>query len=54
MEPITQALDKLQGELSVESHFGAVLPKIFVIMRMLDSFTPTHAVSLVSALQTSL
>ena len=54
--PITQALDKMQGENTVESYFGSILPTLCVIglQRKLASFTPTHTASLVSALQTGL
>jgi len=54
MKPITQALDKMQGENTVESYFGSILPALCVIQRKLASFTPTHTASLVSALQTGL
>jgi hypothetical protein len=54
MRPISQALDKLQGENTVESYFGSVLPTISAVQRKLSSFTSTHASSLVSALQTGI
>ena len=51
MTPITTALDKLQGESTTESHFGAILPTLTTIQRKLSSFTPTLTVSLMTALQ---
>ena len=51
MRPISQALDKLQGEKTAESFFGSVLPTISVVQRKLASFTASHTGSLVSALQ---
>lgn len=51
MRPISQALDKLQGEFTMESFFGSVLPTLSVIQRKLASFTPVHTGRLVSALQ---
>jgi len=49
-KPITEALDNMQGENTVESYFGSILPTR-VIQQKLASFTPTHTASLVSALQ---
>jgi len=54
MKPITQAVDKMQGENTMESYFGLILPTLCVIQRKLTSFTPTDTASLVSALQTIL
>jgi len=51
MRPISQALDKLQGENTVDAYFGSVLPTLCVIQKKLASFTPTHTTSLVTALQ---
>jgi len=35
MKPIKQALDKMQGENTVESYFGSILPTLCVIQRKL-------------------
>jgi len=45
MKPITHALDKMQGENTMESYFGSILPTLCVIQWKL-----THTASLVSAL----
>jgi len=54
MKPITQAVDKMQRENTVESYFASILPTLCAIQRKLASFTATHTASLVSALQTGL
>jgi len=53
MKPITEAVDNMQGENTVESYFGSILPTR-VIQRKLSSFTSTYTASLVSALQAGL
>ena len=54
MRPISQALDKLQGENTVDAYFGSVLPILCVTQKKLASLTPTHTTSLVTALQTGM
>jgi len=45
IKPITLAVDKMQGENTVESYFGSILKTLCVIQRMVASFTPTDTAS---------
>ena len=50
MQPVATALDKMQGENTVDSYFGAVLPTLHAIKRKFNSFVPKHTEALVSSL----
>ena len=54
MHHVATALDKMQGENTVDSHFGAILPALHAIKRKLDSFVPKHTEALVEALLSGL
>lgn len=54
MHPVAIALDKMQGENTVDSYFGAILPTLHAIKRKLDSFVPKHTEALLRALQSGL
>ena len=41
MGPVATALDKLQGENTVDSYYGAIMPALLAIKRRLDSYVPS-------------
>lgn len=54
MSPIAIALDKMQGENTIDSYYGAVLPALLAIKKRLDAFAPKHTEPLISVLQSGL